>query len=223
MRWHLEPGQIKGLDLSREMEVSQFPGGHSNLTYLVRFGGAELVLRRPPLGPVPPKAHDMAREYRWLAAMHPVFPLAPRPYVLCEDPRVIGSVFYVMERRRGIVVRHDEPMSLANHPETRRRVSEALIDTLAELHAIDVDAPPIAALGKPAGFVGAPGRRMDGTVGRLEDRRCAGNGRAGGWLVDADATGSGAAGGRPRRLQAGQRAARSARSRPTSSRCSTGR
>ena len=87
-----------------------FPGGHSNLTYLVRFGGAELVLRRPPLGPVPPKAHDMAREYRWLAALHPVFPLAPRPYLLCEDPSVVGSIFYVMERRRGIVVRHEEPL-----------------------------------------------------------------------------------------------------------------
>src|SRR5262245_3216036 len=145
------------------MEVSQFPGGHSNLTYLVRFGGAELVLRRPPLGPVPPKAHDMAREYRWLAALNPVFPLAPRPYVLCEDPAVIGSVFYLMERRRGIVVRHDEPMSLANHPEARRRVSEALIDTLADLHAVDIAAPSIAALGKPAGFVA---RQVDGWTGR---------------------------------------------------------
>jgi hypothetical protein len=94
------------------MEVSQFPGGHSNLTYLVRFGGAELVMRRPPLGPVPPKAHDMAREYRWLAALNPVFELAPRPYLLCDDPSIIGSVFYLMERRRGIVVRHDEPMPL---------------------------------------------------------------------------------------------------------------
>ena len=78
LRWHLKPDQIKGLDLSREMEVSQFPGGHSNLTYLVRFGGAELVMRRPPLGPVPPKAHDMAREYRWLAALNPVFGLPQR-------------------------------------------------------------------------------------------------------------------------------------------------
>jgi len=82
-----------------------------------------------------------------------VFPRAPRPYLLCEDQSVIGSVFYVMERRRGIVVRHEEPLPLANHPDTRRRVSEALIDTLADLHTIDISAPPIAALGKPAGFV----------------------------------------------------------------------
>jgi aminoglycoside phosphotransferase (APT) family kinase protein len=168
LRWHLEPGHIKGLDFTREMEVSQFPGGHSNLTYLIRAGGAELVLRRPPLGPVPPKAHDMAREYRWLAALNPVFPLAPRPYLLCDDPAVIGSVFYLMERRRGIVVRHDEPMSLANHPDTRKVVSGALIDTLADLHAVDISTPSVAALGKPAGFVR---RQVEGWTDRWHRSR----------------------------------------------------
>src|SRR5436189_5506108 len=103
LRERLKSCEIGGLDLSREMEVAQFPGGHSNLTYLVRFGDAELVLRRPPFGPVAPTAHDMGREYRWLAAVHPVFPHAPRPYLLCDDPRVIGSIFYVIERRRGLV------------------------------------------------------------------------------------------------------------------------
>src|SRR5258708_29401201 len=83
LRGRLPACQIAGLDLSRDMEVMQFPGGHSNLTYLVRFGDSELVLRRPPFGPVPPKAHDIAREYRWLAALHPVFPLAPRGWLLC--------------------------------------------------------------------------------------------------------------------------------------------
>src|SRR5262245_18497069 len=102
LRWHLADQSIAGLDLAADMEVSQFPGGHSNLTYLLRFGGAELVLRRPPLGPVPLKAHDMAREYRWLATVHPIFPLAPKPYLLCEDPHIVGTVFYVMERRRGV-------------------------------------------------------------------------------------------------------------------------
>lgn len=153
LRQHLDPNAVKGLDLSADMAVSQFPGGHSNLTYLVRFGGAELVVRRPPLGPVAPKAHDMAREYRWLTALHPLFPLAPRAYVLCEDPSVIGSVFYVMERRRGMVVRQDEPLPLAGNPDARQRVSEALVDALADLHAIDVSDGPVAELGKPAGFV----------------------------------------------------------------------
>jgi aminoglycoside phosphotransferase (APT) family kinase protein len=154
LRIHLPLQSIPGLDLSREMDIAQFPGGHSNLTYLARFGGAELVIRRPPLGAVAATAHDMAREYRWLSALHSFFPLVPRTYLLCEDTSVIGSVFYVMERRRGMVVRHDEPLGLANHPEQRRRASEALVDTLADLHAIDVSTGPLAALGKPAGFVG---------------------------------------------------------------------
>ena len=156
LREHLAACGIAGLDLSREMQVAQFPGGHSNLTYLLRFGDTELVLRRPPLGPVPPTAHDMAREHRWLAAVHPVFPRAPRPYLLCEDAGIVGSVFYVMERRHGLIVRHEEPPALAASPgrtAARRRVSEALVDALADLHGIDVTASALAGLGKPAGFV----------------------------------------------------------------------
>jgi aminoglycoside phosphotransferase (APT) family kinase protein len=135
------------------MTVEQFPGGHSNLTYLVRFGDDEFVLRRPPFGPVPPRAHDMARESRVLAAVHPHYPLAPRPLLLCEDTGVIGSVFYVMERRRGIVLRVDEPPGVKDDVELRRRISGSIIDALAELHAIDVVANGLDALGKPAGFV----------------------------------------------------------------------
>ena len=135
------------------LAVEQFPGGHSNLTYLLRFGDLELVLRRPPLGPVPARAHDMAREARWLATLHPVFPLAPMPLLLCEDPSVLGSVFYVMERRSGLVVRDNEPPAVADHEAVRRGISEALVDTLAALHALDAAAEPLAALGKPAGFV----------------------------------------------------------------------
>src|SRR5260221_11152056 len=121
-------------------DVAQFPGGHSNLTYLVRFGDADVVVRRPPFGPVPPTAHDMAREFRWLSAMHRVFPLAPRPYLLCEDPEVIGSVFYAMERRRGLVGRAQEPAALAD-PAARHRLTAATIDTPAELPAPDATPP----------------------------------------------------------------------------------
>ncbi len=153
LRERLPACTVPGLDLSREPEVGQFPGGHSNLTYLIAFGDVEIVVRRPPLGPVAPTAHDMAREFRWLAAMHRVFPLAPRPYLLCEDPGVIGSVFYAMERRRGLVVRAEEPPRIAGNPVARRAVSAALIDTLADLHAIDVAQNDLSSLGKPAGFV----------------------------------------------------------------------
>jgi len=134
------------LDLP-EMEVEQFPGGHSNLTYLLRSGDRELVLRRPPFGPVPPRAHDMAREFHVIEAVHPLFPLAPKPYILCEDPEIAGAVFYVMERRRGVVIRAEEPPGMT--AELRRGISESMVDTLADLHA--VHAPD--GLGKPAGFV----------------------------------------------------------------------
>jgi len=140
-------------DATADMIVEQFPGGHSNLTYLLRFGDQEFVMRRPPFGPVPPKAHDMARECRILAAVHPVFPLAPRPYVLCEDASLIGSTFYIMERRHGLVVRYDEPPELADQPKARRRVSEAMVAALADLHSVDINAHGLAGLGKPAGFV----------------------------------------------------------------------
>ncbi len=134
--------------------VEQFAGGHSNLTYLLRCaGGKEYVLRRPPLGPVAPKAHDMPRECRVLQAVHPVFPLAPKPVLLCEDPAVIGAVFYVMERRRGLVVRREMPVEFAGDPENPGRISEAMVDTLADLHAIDVEKSGVIGIGKPQGFV----------------------------------------------------------------------
>src|SRR5690242_284576 len=91
-------GKLEGVE--RGLTIEQFPGGHSNLTYLLRAGDREYVLRRPPLGPVAPKAHDMAREYSVLRAVHPLFPAAPAAYLLCEDAAVIGAVFFVMERRR---------------------------------------------------------------------------------------------------------------------------
>ncbi|HEY8136098.1 MAG TPA: phosphotransferase family protein, partial [Candidatus Limnocylindrales bacterium] len=151
--WLRDQRDLPKLDDREPMHVAQFPGGHSNLTYQLRFGATELVIRRPPFGPVPPTAHDMAREYRWLSAIHPVFPLAPRVYALCEDPSVIGSVFYVMERRHGLVVRDQEPPAIRDLPQVRRGVSIAVVDALADLHAIDIAAAGLAHLGKPHGFV----------------------------------------------------------------------
>ncbi len=136
------------------LAILQFPGGHANLTYLLRYGGThEYVLRRPPLGPVAPKSHDMVREYRALAALGPYYARAPRVYVLCEDPAVIGAPFFVMERRHGIVVRRTMPPEIADDPVVRRRIGEAAIDALADLHRVPVAGTPVAALGKPEGFV----------------------------------------------------------------------
>ena len=153
LREQLPGANVAGLDLTQPFAVEQFPGGHSNLTYLVRFGSTELVLRRPPLGPVAPTAHDMAREFRWLSAIHPFYPLAPRAFALCDDVSIVGSVFYVMERRHGIVVRHDEPPQISERPDVRHAVSASLVDALADLHGIDLDRAGLLHLGKPGGFV----------------------------------------------------------------------
>jgi len=144
-------GKVEGAE--REVCVEQFPGGHSNLTYLVRAGHREYVLRRPPLGPVAPKAHDMAREFHVLKAVHPVFPPAPRVYLLCEDPAVIGATFFLMERRHGVVLRRDLPAESARDSSFPRKVSEGFIDCLAQLHSIDVASQPLAGLGRPDGFL----------------------------------------------------------------------
>jgi aminoglycoside phosphotransferase (APT) family kinase protein len=152
-------------DLEGPMETLQFPGGHANLTYLARFGERELVLRRPPLGPVAPKSHDMAREYRVLSKLADHFPPAPRAYLLCEDPSIMGATFLVMERRRGIVVRFAVPPEIDRHPDARRRMSLALVDAMADLHEIDFRKIGLGDLGKPEGFVE---RQVVGWKGRWE-------------------------------------------------------
>ena len=144
-------GKVEGVGGS--IEVEQFPGGHSNLTYLIRCGDHRYVLRRAPLGPVAPKAHDMAREYRILAAIHPHFPEAPRVYHLCEDPSVIGATFFVMERRRGYILRDHVPPAVAAIPHYQQRVSEAFVDCMARLHAVDLERHGLLELGKAEGFV----------------------------------------------------------------------
>jgi aminoglycoside phosphotransferase (APT) family kinase protein len=108
------------------------------------------VLRRPPLGPVAPKAHDMAREYNVLRAVYPVFPPAPQVFHLCEDAAVIGAIFFIMERRHGVVLRRDVPADYGAAPDFGRRVSQAFVDCLAALHQVDVGR---IFLGKPAGFL----------------------------------------------------------------------
>jgi aminoglycoside phosphotransferase (APT) family kinase protein len=136
-----------------EIRLEQFPGGHSNLTYLVRFGQQEFVLRRPPIGPVAPTAHDMPREYKLLTLLHPVFPLAPKPLLLCEDNSIIGAPFYLMERANGLIIRHRVPAEIGEDHILRQRISEAVVDTLVALHDVDIHASGIVQIGKPAGFV----------------------------------------------------------------------
>ncbi len=139
--------------LPEPLEVLQFPGGHANLTYLLRFGPRELVLRRPPFGPVAPGSHDMAREHKVLSRLWRHLDTAPRSYLLCEDESVIGARFFVMERRTGVVVRFRIPDALARHRDVGRRVSFALVDAMADLHDVDYEKADLADLGRPEGFV----------------------------------------------------------------------
>jgi len=145
------------------IQVRQFPSGASNLTYLIQIGAWEGVLRRPPLGPIAPKAHDMQREAGLLARIHPVFPLAPQPYVFCNDPEIMDAPFYVMERRKGFVLNDTFPPGVTPTPELCRQISEMLIDTLVQIHAIDWQAAGLAEFGHPDGFLG---RQVKGWIER---------------------------------------------------------
>jgi aminoglycoside phosphotransferase (APT) family kinase protein len=151
-------------------EVWQFGGGNANLTYLVRYPEAEYVLRRPPHGPVAPTSHDMGREFRVLSVLYTVFPAAPRAYLYCEDAAVIGAPFFVMERRRGVVVRGVVPPEFGSgrDPVANRKLSEVLIDTLVELHRLDPAAVGLETLGKPEGFLA---RQVRGWTERYERAR----------------------------------------------------
>lgn len=145
------PGAESGIHLR------QFPGGHSNLTYLIQAGTEEYVLRRPPFGPLAPKAHDMARECHLLASVHPLFPPAPRPLLLCEDSSVMGSTFFVMERRRGVILRG--PVADGS---LKGRASQAFVNCLVLLHSVDVSGLNI---GNPTGFLE---RQVHGWIGRWQ-------------------------------------------------------
>jgi len=126
--------------LSGDLMVEQFPSGFSNLTYLIRVGNTDLVLRRPPFGRKAKTAHDMGREYRILNALHPVYPYCPKPLLYTEDESIMGCPFYVMERINGIILRKKLPKGLAYTPDQMRTLCENLLDVHYQLHAIDYKA-----------------------------------------------------------------------------------
>jgi aminoglycoside phosphotransferase (APT) family kinase protein len=147
------------------LEVEQFATGASNLTYVLRLGEWEAVLRRPPLGPVAPKAHDMGREYKILKRIHTVFPLAPKPYLYCDNTEIIGSSFFIMERRRGVVLDTRFPRAVTPTPELCQQLSNTMVDQLVELHSIDMESAGLSDIGFPEGFME---RQVQGWIGRYE-------------------------------------------------------
>jgi aminoglycoside phosphotransferase (APT) family kinase protein len=160
-------GKLPGVE--GPVAIEQFPGGHSNLTYLLRLGDRELVLRRPPFGSKVKTAHDMGREFRVLSRLFAAYPKAPRALLHCDDQQVIGAPFYIMERVRGVVLRHQRaPAGIDLPPERMRKISEAAVDGLADLHAVDYQAAGLGDLGRPQGYVA---RQVEGWTARWQGSR----------------------------------------------------
>lgn len=135
------------------LEISQFSAGHSNLTYCLKVGDFEAVLRRPPHGPVAKKAHDMKREFTILSALHPFLAAVPKPFVYIEDRDIIGSDFFIMERKKGIVLDTDFPKGIEHSEQLARQISEKMVDSLVALHAIPYQDTMLKDIVKPEGFM----------------------------------------------------------------------
>ncbi|RGC70239.1 Phosphotransferase enzyme family protein [Micromonospora sp. MW-13] len=177
-------GAPRGLDLdrlagylaARRPELAAAPlrarliaGGKSNLTYLLRSGGHEVVLRRPPLGHVLATAHDMAREHRIISALAPTAVPVPEALLFCPDTDVIGAPFYLMEKVDGEVFRsrsQTDPLTDGQ----RRDLATAMMDTLAALHAVEPAAVGLADFGRPEGFLGRQVRRWAGQLDQSRSR-----------------------------------------------------
>ncbi len=180
---YLSGAGVTGFDPAR-LEVEQFPAGQSNLTYLLRSHTWEAVLRRPPLGPVAARAHDMVREFHILQRLHPFFRLAPEPFVLCEDPSVIGAPFYVMERRHGLVLDRDLPDDWTPDPALHFAIAESMVRVLVELHAVDWRSAGLGQISRPDGYMR---RQVSGWIERFARARTEDLAEVGvlsDWLVD---------------------------------------
>lgn len=147
------------------LDLEQFGMGASNLTYLLKIGHWEAVLRRPPLGPVAPKAHDMEREFKVISALHPVFPAAPKPFLFSDDPSIVGSPFFIMERRHGIVLDTTFPSEVTVTESLCKQISETMVDTLVKLHNVNYLETKLAGMVKPEGFME---RQVAGWIGRYQ-------------------------------------------------------
>lgn len=145
--------------------IEQFAGGFSNLTYLIKTAEKEYVLRRPPFGANIKSAHDMGREYKVLSLLKPHYPKVPQPVIFCEDETVMGCQFYMMERVNGVIFRGKDALKMSIPEDTMRKLSENLIDNLADLHLLDIEKTGLINLGKPEGYVQ---RQVEGWIGRYE-------------------------------------------------------
>ncbi|MFV0934766.1 phosphotransferase family protein [Pseudomonas jessenii] len=157
--------QQQGLHVDARLVPRQFAGGLANFNYLLRVNGEWAVLRRPPSGPLPPGANDMRREHRILSRLSQGFTLAPRSFHLCQDPSIAGAPFQLIEFRAGVAIRGDQLAPFPETAETGLRLSLMMVETLAALHAVDVNAVGLGDLGRPDGFFR---RTTEGWIKRCE-------------------------------------------------------
>lgn len=156
LRAHL---QAHDMMLDLEQAPRQFAGGFGNLNYLVTIDGEPHVLRRPPLGDLPPGANDMSREYGITSRLWQRFPPAPRAIHFCADAVVLGAPFLIMQYRPGLIIGAELPAGRPVSPEERGRLSRTMVETLADLHAVDPHSVGLDQLGRPDGMLG---RMIDG-------------------------------------------------------------
>src|SRR5277367_3053938 len=166
-----------------ELRATPIGEGHSNVTYLIERDGAEVVLRRPPRPPLPPSAHDVLREARLLRALESTPARVPDVLAVCEDPTTIGAPFYVMERIEGEAIVASVPAPL-DTPSERRRISEQLIDSLVEIHAVDWRAAGLEDFGKPTGYLERQLRRFTGLWELNKTREIPAVETVGAWLAE---------------------------------------
>jgi len=183
----LEPLQAfldaKGIGVGGEIQASPIGEGHSNITYLIERGGEEVVLRRPPRGPLPPSAHDVLREARLLRALWDTPARVPRVLAVCERQETIGAPFYVMERIHGEVIVSSVPAPL-DEPAQRRRIGEQLMEALVEIHGVDWRAAGLEGFGKPTGYLERQLRRFTGLWELNKTREIAAVESVGRWLAE---------------------------------------
>ncbi len=163
----LTPYLNEKLGIQGNIEIHQFPSGFSNLTYLIKLGDKEMVLRRPPYGAENiNKGHDMGREFNILKTLQPVYPKVPKPIIFVEDTSIIGAPFYLMERVQGVILRANQVLNLDE--KGMRKLNENFIDNLADLHLLDIDKTGLSAMGKTDGYME---RQVEGWIKRYQNSK----------------------------------------------------
>jgi aminoglycoside phosphotransferase (APT) family kinase protein len=153
-------------DVSGELEIFRYNSGHANLTYMIKFGNQEFVLKREPPGTKAKSAHDMGREFHMLSKLHPWYSLAPKAFLYSDDASIMGGAFCVMEKRKGVIIRRQYPEDADIGLGQIGQQFKALIESLAELHKLDIAAVGLGDFGRPEGY---RQRQVEGWQKRLRN------------------------------------------------------